>query len=162
MFTSLFFGVLAAATGVWLLIRQGSEYRRAWESRRWPTYEAVILHATMHVVALGGAGVGGPRLGAAWDLRYAYEVPDRYARRGHAREGHRFRFGPVPLRTVSAFLRAHPVGTVVPVAVNPRNFDDAVLKPGPTALGTLAFLGGVAGCVAGLVWLRFALLAATT
>ena len=161
MFTNLFFGVVAAATGVWLLIRHGSEFHRAWASRRWPRYEAVLQHATMHVVA-SGDGAGGPRLGAAWDLRYTYEVPDRYARRGHARDGHRFRFGPVPLRTVSAFLRAHPVGTVVPVAVNPRNFDDAVLKPGPTALGTLAFFGAVAGCVAGLVWLRFALLAGAT
>jgi len=92
-------------------------------------------------------------------VEYRYVVPDRFALRGHVREGARLRFGPVTALAGRRFVQTHPEGTELDVAVNPRNFDDAVLLPGISLPLSASTALGIVALTSGAFWLVAALLA---
>jgi hypothetical protein len=153
MLSSIWAPLLIVLLGLYYAPLQWLHLANALRSRRWDRREGEIVSAGGEFALFQPARPHVYHLGGYVRIAYKYSVPDRFATTTYERKGNRLRFGPTSIREAVRLGVDHPAGSSVTVYVNPRNMDDAVLRPGVSPLGFAAFIASTAILIAGLAWL---------
>lgn len=138
------------ALGLGYAARQGWALRREAGSRDWPRARGQVRHASMTILTTA-AGHGQRRLGDVEPYVCVAYVVD-----GMAYETRTVRWHGVAAWAARRTLARYPVGSMVPVAYDPKAPGRGVLEPGATLLRVWQFVIGLALALLGAAWLAAA------
>ena len=139
---TIIIGVIFCALGIWLCVWGFNKLSTALQSTSWPTVNGKVISSEVKVELSGGSGTRGGSSSNRYfaEISYSYTINNNIFTSNNFSYG---RFGSKNKKDARRIAKQYQRGKTVKVYYNPKQPEQAVLKPGATFASYLPISFGI-------------------